>query len=59
MVSTKLTSLQILSTVDELGLISPVVDPLSWEVIGVVSTEGQGFALMMHAAWRDWISGAH
>jgi hypothetical protein len=42
--------------VDELGLVNPVVDPLSWNVIGVVSTEGQAFTLMMYSAWRDWIS---
>ncbi|KIM81099.1 hypothetical protein PILCRDRAFT_512349 [Piloderma croceum F 1598] len=41
--------------VDSMGVLSPVVDPLSWNATGVLSTEGQAFALMMFAAWKDWL----
>ena len=46
----------VLSSVDELGVISPVVDPLSWSNIGELSTEGQSFGLMLVAALRDWLN---
>ncbi|KAH7100249.1 Six-hairpin glycosidase [Auriculariales sp. MPI-PUGE-AT-0066] len=39
----------------ELGLIRPVVDPVSWRATGSISTEGQAFFVMMMAAWRDYI----
>ena len=29
--------------IDELGLIYPYVDPLHWDKVGVLSTEGQSF----------------
>ncbi|KDQ62801.1 hypothetical protein JAAARDRAFT_45012 [Jaapia argillacea MUCL 33604] len=45
----------VIGGVDELGVLSPVVDPLSFGVVGVLSTEGQAFAGMMFSAWRDWI----
>ncbi|EJC98921.1 uncharacterized protein FOMMEDRAFT_170730 [Fomitiporia mediterranea MF3/22] len=46
----------VLDGVDELGIISPYVNPLSWNEIGILSTEGQSFALMMIAAWREWLN---
>ena len=46
----------VLGGVDELGVISPYVDPLSWTSIGLLSTEGQSFALMMIAAIRDYLT---
>ena len=36
------------------GWLSPVVDPLKISFEGSQSPEGQAFALMLHAAWRDW-----
>jgi len=36
------------------GWLSPVVDPLNVGVEGGKSPEGEAFALMLHAAWRDW-----
>lgn len=36
------------------GWLSPVVDPLNVGVEGGTSPEGEAFALMLHAAWRDW-----
>lgn len=45
----------VLSGVDELGVISPLVNPLSWTETGDLSTEGQSFGLMMVSAWRDWL----
>ncbi|KZV96032.1 hypothetical protein EXIGLDRAFT_609788 [Exidia glandulosa HHB12029] len=41
--------------IDELGLINPYVDPLHWDAVGVLSTEGQSFGLMLFAAWRDYL----
>ena len=52
--ATKLAN-SVLSGVDELGVISPYVDPLSWTSIGLLSTEGQSFGLMMLAAMRDYL----
>ncbi|KZO90365.1 Six-hairpin glycosidase [Calocera viscosa TUFC12733] len=48
----------IVPQIDELGLVNPVVDPLNWSSIGVVSTEAQAFALMMSAAKRTYDSKA-
>ncbi|KII90720.1 hypothetical protein PLICRDRAFT_106862 [Plicaturopsis crispa FD-325 SS-3] len=45
----------VFSNVNDLGVLSPYVDPLSWSAIGLLSTEGQSFGLMMFAAWRDWL----
>ncbi|KAL5482865.1 hypothetical protein ACEPAI_9460 [Sanghuangporus weigelae] len=45
----------VLNSVDDLGIISPYVDPLVWDQIGLLSTEGQAFTLMMIAAMRDWL----
>jgi len=45
----------VIGGVDSMGVLSPVVDPLTWNATGVLSTEGQAFALMMFAAWRDWL----
>ncbi|EJD51821.1 Six-hairpin glycosidase [Auricularia subglabra TFB-10046 SS5] len=45
----------VLDGIDELGLMTPLVDPLKWDAIGVVSTEGQAFGLMLMAAWRDYL----
>jgi hypothetical protein len=36
------------------GWLSPVVDPTNIRVEGSMSPEGEAFALMLHAAWRDW-----
>ncbi|KIM62557.1 hypothetical protein SCLCIDRAFT_1214918 [Scleroderma citrinum Foug A] len=41
--------------VTNLGTLSPVVNPLAWNETGLLSTEAQGFGLMMLSAWRDWI----
>ncbi|EJD55467.1 hypothetical protein AURDEDRAFT_109784 [Auricularia subglabra TFB-10046 SS5] len=38
----------------EFGVLRSVVDPLSWDNQGTLSTEAQAFALQMWAAWRDW-----
>lgn len=35
------------SRVDELGLLRPVVNPLEWDYVGVLSTEAQAFALQV------------
>ncbi|KZV89607.1 Six-hairpin glycosidase [Exidia glandulosa HHB12029] len=40
----------------ELGIVRPVVDPITWGATGPLSTEAQAFFLMMMSAWRDWIS---
>jgi len=45
----------VIGGVDSMGVLNPVVDPLSWNTTGVLSTEGQAFALMMFAAWKDWL----
>ncbi|TDL22133.1 Six-hairpin glycosidase [Rickenella mellea] len=45
----------VLSNVDNLGIVSPLVDPINWGDVGSLSTEGQAFSLMMLAAWRDWV----
>jgi hypothetical protein len=45
----------VLNGANELGEVGPAVNPLVWDQVGVVSTEGQAFALMMIAAWRDWL----
>lgn len=36
------------------GVLSPVVDPLSYGNEGSESPEGQAFVLLMESAWRDW-----
>jgi hypothetical protein len=41
--------------VDYMGLLTPVVNPLDPHAVGILSTEGQAFSLMMFAAWRDWL----
>ncbi|KAF8479941.1 hypothetical protein JB92DRAFT_3042197 [Gautieria morchelliformis] len=41
--------------VDNLGVISPLVDPLNWSQEGKLSTEGQAFGLMLLAAWDAWM----
>ncbi|KZT18415.1 Six-hairpin glycosidase [Neolentinus lepideus HHB14362 ss-1] len=43
----------VVSGVTDLGLLSPVVDPLNWGQVGILSTEGQAFGLMMLSAWKD------
>ena len=48
----------VLNGVDDLGVISPYVDPLVWDQIGPLSTEGQAFALMLIAAMREWLVGS-
>lgn len=48
-------SAAVINGVTELGLMAPVVDPLSWSAVGVVSTEAQAFGLMMIAAWKDYL----
>jgi len=45
----------IIRGMDDLGVMSPVVDPLNWGQPGTLSTEGQAFGLMLFAAWKDWI----
>lgn len=43
-----------MSKITDLGLLSPIVDPLSWKQKGILGTESQAFGVMMYAAWRDW-----
>jgi len=38
------------------GLLQQAVDPLSWDVIGKQSPEGQAFVLLLQAAYRDYES---
>lgn len=45
----------IFAGVDDLGVMSPLVDPLNWGSIGILSTEGQSFGLMLFAAWKEWL----
>ncbi|EIN09922.1 hypothetical protein PUNSTDRAFT_66094 [Punctularia strigosozonata HHB-11173 SS5] len=45
----------VLNGANELGEVGPAVDPLVWDQVGVVSTEGQAFVLMLISAWRDWL----
>ncbi|KAI6044736.1 hypothetical protein EDC04DRAFT_2889417 [Pisolithus marmoratus] len=45
----------VLGGITNLGVVSPVVNPLVWNETGLLSTEAQGFTLMMMSAWRDWI----
>ncbi|EJD42739.1 Six-hairpin glycosidase [Auricularia subglabra TFB-10046 SS5] len=40
----------------ELGIVRPVVDPITWGATGTMSTEAQAFFIMMMTAWRDWIA---
>ncbi|KAF8669715.1 Glycosyl Hydrolase Family 88 [Rhizoctonia solani] len=44
----------VMANITDLGLLSPIVDPLSWHVKGILGTESQAFGLMMYAGWRDW-----
>ncbi|CAE6526098.1 unnamed protein product [Rhizoctonia solani] len=44
----------VLAKITDLGLLSPIVDPVSWHEKGILSTEAQAFGIMMYAAWRDW-----
>ncbi|KAI5477419.1 Glycosyl hydrolase, family 88 [Pseudohyphozyma bogoriensis] len=36
------------------GILSPVVDPLSYGQQGTQSPEAEAFVLLMDSAWRDW-----
>jgi hypothetical protein len=45
----------VLSRLDEMGVMAPVVDPLRWGDVGELSTEAQAFGVMMMAAWRDYL----
>lgn len=42
----------VVERIDSMGVLAPVVDPLSWSAQGVLSTEAQSFALMMFAGWK-------
>jgi len=44
----------VLDGVDNLGVMSPVVNPLIWTEIGILSTEAQAFGLMLMAAYDAW-----
>ncbi|CAE6458930.1 unnamed protein product [Rhizoctonia solani] len=44
----------VMSKMTDLGLLAPIVDPLSWSVKGILGTEAQAFGLMMYAGWKDW-----
>lgn len=46
----------VMNGVDNLGVISPLVDPLNWTQEGLLSTEGQAFGLMLLAAWDAWMA---
>ena len=41
--------------IDSMGVLGPVVNPLSWRTQGVLSTEAQAFTLMMFAGWKALI----
>lgn len=41
---------------DNLGVMSSVVDPLQWGQVGILSTEAQAFGVMMIRAHRDWVN---
>ncbi|KAG8708497.1 hypothetical protein FRC11_006431 [Ceratobasidium sp. 423] len=45
----------VMAGITDLGLLSPIVDPLSWTKQGILGTESQAFGIMMYAAWRDWV----
>jgi len=45
----------VISGVNDMGLLSPVVNPLIWNTTGILSTEAQAFGLMMFSAWRDYL----
>ncbi|KAF9240271.1 Six-hairpin glycosidase-like protein [Melanogaster broomeanus] len=45
----------VLGGITDLGALSPVVDPLQWSQVGLLSTEAQAFALMMLSAMRDYL----
>ncbi|QRV87882.1 glycoside hydrolase family 88 protein [Ceratobasidium sp. AG-Ba] len=44
----------VMSKIDDLGLLTPIVDQLSWQKIGILGTESQAFGIMVYAAWRDY-----
>lgn len=47
---------EIISRIDDQGLLSPVINPLDWgdRTPGTESPEAQSFAVLMFAAWRDY-----
>ncbi|GJJ15871.1 hypothetical protein Clacol_010149 [Clathrus columnatus] len=49
----------VLGGINDLGVVSPVVDPLSWSQTGLLSTEAQAFAIMMIEAHDTWSSGTN
>lgn len=42
--------------IDKDGWLTPVVNPLSFAVVGSQSPEGESFVLLMEAARSDWVS---
>lgn len=47
--------------IDENGWLTNTVDPYTFNTpidasTGAHSPEGQAFVLLMHSAWRDWVS---
>ena len=51
------TRVRLYSHINNQGVLNPVVNPLSYGEQGTISPEGQGFVLLMEAAWRDWKDG--
>ncbi|GJJ15870.1 hypothetical protein Clacol_010148 [Clathrus columnatus] len=49
----------VLNGVSNLGVLSPVVDPLSWSQTGLLSTEAQAFGIMMIEAYNAWSNSKH
>ncbi|GAB1524941.1 glycoside hydrolase family 88 protein [Rhizoctonia solani] len=49
----------VMEKITDLGLIHPIVDPVSWHQQGILGTEAQAFGVMMYAAWRDWSKSFH
>ncbi|KAH7343911.1 hypothetical protein B0J17DRAFT_693554 [Rhizoctonia solani] len=47
----------VMAKITDLGLLPPIVDPVSWHEKGILDTEAQAFGIMMYAAWRDWANG--
>jgi hypothetical protein len=45
----------VISNITDLGLLSPIIDPVSWQKKGILGTESQAFDITMYAARRNWV----
>ncbi|KAF8759739.1 Glycosyl Hydrolase Family 88 [Rhizoctonia solani] len=57
--TTQTAQQSVMEKITDLGLIYPIVDPVSWHQQGILGTEAQAFGVMMYAAWRDWSKSFH